>query len=204
MPVDQVKDKFSLLRSRMAKESDTVLTFSSDTKLNAHAAILRLHSPRLARKLQSAQISSSSSSKKRKLNKGSSNTGTGATLKLLHMPGTSKADFLVVAQFLYPAVPLPKVSWDNLEVLLVEGRKWEMQVRALLQKNRQLVLVHESYGQQQHTRSIVLRCISSVMQLFMGVCTAGALISAIIITCLADDAFACSGDFRCILISRCK
>jgi hypothetical protein len=34
-------------------------------------------------------------------------------------------------------VPLPKVSWDNLEVLLVEGRKWEMQVRALLQQKLQ-------------------------------------------------------------------
>jgi hypothetical protein len=181
----------------MAQQSDTILTFDSDAKVDAHGAILRLHSPVLAQKLQLAQISSSSSSS-------SNNTGAGAGLMLLHMPGTSKADFLVVAQFLYPAVPLPKVSWDNLEVLLVEGRKWEMQVRALLQKNRQLVLVHESYGQQQHTRSIVLRCISSVMQLFMGVCTAGALISAIIITCLADDAFACSGDFRCILISRCK
>jgi hypothetical protein len=47
------------------------------------------------------------------------------------MPGTSKEHFLVVAQFMYPMAPLPKVSWDNLEVLLVEGRKWSKPVRWL-------------------------------------------------------------------------
>jgi hypothetical protein len=45
------------------------------------------------------------------------------------MPGTSKQEFLAVAEFMYPVVPLPKVSWDNLEVLLVQGRKWNIPVR---------------------------------------------------------------------------
>jgi lipopolysaccharide biosynthesis protein len=94
MPVDQAKDKSSLLR-RMASESDIVLTFDSDRKLNAHAAILRLHSPVLTHKLQ---ISNSSSKKRKCISLGSTNTGAG--LKLLHMPGTSKADFEVLAQFL--------------------------------------------------------------------------------------------------------
>jgi hypothetical protein len=55
MRVDQAKDKFSLLRSRMANLSDTVLTFDKDTKVDAHAAILRLHSPLLAQILQLAR-----------------------------------------------------------------------------------------------------------------------------------------------------
>ncbi|WIA39185.1 hypothetical protein OEZ86_005310 [Tetradesmus obliquus] len=49
-------------------------------------------------------------------------------MKALQMPGTSKDDFLTLAQFMYPILPLPKVSWDNLEVLLVQGHKWDMQV----------------------------------------------------------------------------
>jgi hypothetical protein len=139
----------------MSQQSDTILTFDGDVKVDAHGAILRLHSPVLAQKLQLAQISSSSSSS-------SNNTGAGAGLTLLHMPGTSKADFLVVAQFLYPAVPLPKVSWDNLEVLLVEGRKWEMQVRALLHQKLQQAAVQDSYGRQ-HTTSSVHTCMCSGM-----------------------------------------
>jgi hypothetical protein len=55
----------------------------------------------------------------------SNSTGT----HRIPLPGTSKEDFLVVAEFMYPMAPLPKVSWDNLEVLLVEGRKWSMPVR---------------------------------------------------------------------------
>jgi hypothetical protein len=37
-----------------------------------------------------------------------------------------------MAQLMYPVLPLPKVSWDNLEVLLVQGRKWDMQVNPFL------------------------------------------------------------------------
>jgi hypothetical protein len=64
--------------------------------------------------------------------KRSSSDSSTATLKKIELPGTSKSDFLTLAQFLYPLVPLPKVRWDNLEVLLVEGRKWGMQVRAVI------------------------------------------------------------------------
>jgi hypothetical protein len=102
----------------MSTNADIILTFSKDNvkeTVQSHSSIISLTSPVLAHALglQSTSNSSSSSS----------------TLKQLPLPGTSKADFLIVAQFLYPVVPLPKVSWDNLEVLLVEGRKWDMQVR---------------------------------------------------------------------------
>jgi hypothetical protein len=89
-----------------------------------------MHSPVLAQAIELAPVSSSSSSSAKPWS--SSNNSSPLPMQNLKMPGTSKADFLVVAQFLYPMSPLPKVSWENLEVLLVEGRKWDMQVRAPL------------------------------------------------------------------------
>jgi hypothetical protein len=103
----------------MNSKADVVLTFTKDDvkdTLKSHSSILQLASPVLAHALELQPTSSSSSN------------SSSSTLLQLPMLGTSKADFLTVAAFLYPLVPLPKVSWDNLEVLLVEGRKWDMQV----------------------------------------------------------------------------
>jgi hypothetical protein len=100
----------------MSNNADIELTFSKDNvkeTLQSHSTIIRLTSPVLAHALDLQSTGSSSS----------------VTLRQLPLPGTSKADFLVVAQFLYPVVLPLKVSWDILEVLLVEGRKWDMQVR---------------------------------------------------------------------------
>uniref|UniRef100_A0A383VQI5 BTB domain-containing protein n=1 Tax=Tetradesmus obliquus TaxID=3088 RepID=A0A383VQI5_TETOB len=80
----------------------------------------RLHSPVLAQALDLATSSSSTRSTR--------SSSSDPAPKELHIPCTSKADFLTVAQFLYPIVPLPKVSWETLEVLLVQGHKWDMQV----------------------------------------------------------------------------
>uniref|UniRef100_A0A383VMB3 BTB domain-containing protein n=1 Tax=Tetradesmus obliquus TaxID=3088 RepID=A0A383VMB3_TETOB len=116
---DQAKDTASLLEA-MSTKPDISLVFKGDDgteSVPAHATILMLHSPVLAQAVELAPSSSSSSS------------SSSAAMKELQMPGTSKADFLTVAQFLYPILPLPKVSWDNLEVLLVQGHKWDMQVR---------------------------------------------------------------------------
>jgi hypothetical protein len=67
------------------------------------------------------------------LSSNSSNSSSSSSSRLLQLPlpGSSRADFLAVAQFLYPILPLPRVSWDNLEVLLLEGRKWVMQVNGM-------------------------------------------------------------------------
>ncbi|KAF6256773.1 hypothetical protein COO60DRAFT_1640467 [Scenedesmus sp. NREL 46B-D3] len=99
----------------MSKGSDGVLHFQGDEgqeMVLVHATILKLHSPALAQALESAPSSSSSV-------KCSSSNSSPAAKPKVQMLGTSKADFLVVAQFMYPIMPLPKVSWDNLEVLLV-------------------------------------------------------------------------------------
>jgi hypothetical protein len=123
---DQAKDVPSLLLDKMSSDADTTLVFDSENgkeTVQAHATILKLHSPVLAQALKLAPSSSSTAGVKRR----SSDSAPAATRKL-DMPGTSRADFVTIAQFLYPIVPLPKVSWDNLEVLLLEGRKWDMQV----------------------------------------------------------------------------
>jgi hypothetical protein len=60
-----------------------------------------------------------------------SSGGSSANTRRIPMPGTSKEEYLAVAAFMYPVVPLPKVSWHNLEVLLVQGRKWNIPVRCL-------------------------------------------------------------------------
>ncbi|WIA18887.1 hypothetical protein OEZ85_003560 [Tetradesmus obliquus] len=111
-------DSFSTLQQTMGTKADIDLVFDKDgtqDTLMSHSSILQLSSQVLAHALELHSASSSSSS-------------SSSTLRQLPLPGTSKADFLTVAQFLYPIAPLPKVSWDNLEVLLVEGRKWDMQV----------------------------------------------------------------------------
>jgi hypothetical protein len=111
----------STLQQMMSDAADIVLAFSENNAketLSSHSSIIRLSSPVLAHALDLQSTGSSSSS----------SSSSSSTLKQLPLPGTSKADFLVVVQFLYPVLPLPKVSWDNLEVLLVEGRKWDMQV----------------------------------------------------------------------------
>jgi hypothetical protein len=99
------------------------------------------------------------------------------------MTGTSKADFLVVAQFLYPAVPLPKVSWDNLQVLLVEGRKWDMQVRPAATETQQ-VFGQNNYGQQLEQAMCSCACVPRGCNLFSATAP---------ILCLADHAFGCLG-----------
>jgi hypothetical protein len=106
------------LEQMMSNGADTVLLFTKDNakeSLEAHSNIIKLSSPVLAHALELLSTNSSSSS-------------SSSELLELPLPGTSRADVLTVAQFLYPIVPLPKVSWYNLEVLLLEGRKWDMQV----------------------------------------------------------------------------
>jgi hypothetical protein len=126
---DSSKDRCALLLSKMSQDPDITLIFENEKgkedKVHAHALILKLHSPVLAQAIELAPVSSSSA----KPWSSSSSNSSPLPMQKLKMPGTSKADFLVVAEFLYPLAPLPKVSWDNLEVLLVEGHKWDMQVR---------------------------------------------------------------------------
>jgi hypothetical protein len=62
------------------------------------------------------------------------------------MPGTSNEDFLVMAQFMYLVLPLPKVSWDNLEVLLVQGRKWDLQVSPIRLHVGSMQPLHNGYA----------------------------------------------------------
>jgi hypothetical protein len=128
---DNNKKSSALLLSQMSNEPDTTLVFETEkgkAELHAHATLLKLHSPVLAQALELAPSSSKSSSGVKRSNSSGSSSSSRPEKKL-QMPGTSKADFLVVAQFMYPLMPLPKVSWDNLEVLLVQGHKWDMQVR---------------------------------------------------------------------------
>lgn len=40
---------------------------------------------------------------------------------------------------MYPVVPLPKVTWQNLEVLLVQGRNWDIPVRLHTNQNPRCV-----------------------------------------------------------------
>jgi hypothetical protein len=134
---DRAKEVPSLLLDKMSSDADTTLVFDSESckeTLQAHATILKLHSPVLAQALELAPNSSTGV-------KRSSSSSDPAGTRKLDMPGTSKADFLTIAQFLYPTVPLPKVSWDNLEVLLLEGRKWDMQVMGITQSGCTQTLV---------------------------------------------------------------
>jgi hypothetical protein len=116
----------STLQQMMSNNADIVLAFSKDNvkeTLKSHSSIIRFSSPVLAHALDLQSTGSN-----RHDSSCSSSCSSSSTLAKLPLPGTSKADFLVVGQFLYPVLPLPKVSWDILEVLLVEGRKWDMQV----------------------------------------------------------------------------
>lgn len=92
--------------------------------LPAHSLILKLSSDVLAHAIDALGSSHSASSAASRLCR--SNSSSGGQRQLLPLPGTTKADFLTVAAFLYPIAPLPKVTWDNLEVLLVEGNKWNI------------------------------------------------------------------------------
>lgn len=124
---DQTKDRLSLLLEKLSDNSDTCLVFDGNKgkeTVPAHASILRLHSAVLAEALNLAP----------------SSKGAAAT-KEIQMPGTSKDEFLTLAQFMYPIVPLPKVSWDNLKVLLVEGHKWDMQVRGFVSASLKRIYV---------------------------------------------------------------
>lgn len=55
------------------------------------------------------------------------------SLRQVPISGTSREDFSTLLSFLYPAHmnPAPEVIWDNAGVLLVEGHKWDMQVRCM-------------------------------------------------------------------------
>jgi hypothetical protein len=117
-----------MLLDKMSSDADITLVFDSQSgkeSVQAHSAILKLHSPVLAQAIDLAPSSSIG------VKHSSSSDSVAAATWTLDMPGTSKADFLVVAQFLYPILPLPEVSWDNLEVLLLEGHKWDMQVMVM-------------------------------------------------------------------------
>jgi hypothetical protein len=127
---DQKNNAASALRDMSSTDADLTLVFKGRNgreTVQAHSTILKLHSPVLA---QALNLAPSSSIGVKRSSSSSSNSDPAGTRKL-NMPGTSRADFLTIAQFLYPIVPLPKVSWDNLEVLLVQGRKWDMQVMKL-------------------------------------------------------------------------
>ena len=53
-----------------------------------------------------------------------------AGLAEIPMDGTSKEGWLLVMEFVYPVVPAPDMTWQNLEVLIQLGHKYE--IRSLL------------------------------------------------------------------------
>lgn len=97
------KSESSTLEALLAARSDVTLVFSEDYSVPAHSLILRQWSGVLGSLLDSC---------------GNSSTGSCSDAADISIPieGTSKEDWLTVMAFLYPVVPQPVVSWDNLQV----------------------------------------------------------------------------------------
>lgn len=106
------KRKSTSLTDGTSTEEDGTAASSNDT-LQVNSCLLGFHSGVLGPIMELALSQSS---------------GSNDSLKQIPVNGSTKADFLAVLEFVYPVTPLPKVTWNNLEVLLVESNKWDMQV----------------------------------------------------------------------------
>lgn len=90
-------------------DSDVRLVFSDDAVVPAHSQILKQWSGVLRSTMESSDTTSSSSSTTKTIT-------TSERVTSIPMEGTKKGDWLVAMQFMYPVIPQPEVSWDNLEV----------------------------------------------------------------------------------------
>jgi hypothetical protein len=79
--------------------SDLVLVFDADERVPGHSLILKQWSPDVLGSLLASACCCSGS--------------------IIPMTGTSKKDWLTAMQFAYPVVPVPDITWDNLEVRLL-------------------------------------------------------------------------------------
>lgn len=98
----------------MSDGADVELAFDDDsTMLPAHSQLLRLCSGVLAKALEASAAVVDGRVDGRAMR--------------IPLPGTSRADWLTAMRFVYPAfAPLPVVTWDNLELLLTLGGKYDM------------------------------------------------------------------------------
>lgn len=79
---------------------DQAHTGDKDTSVLAHFCILRMHSGVIANALEAGDNHDG-----QRIPQSASNTP-----RKVPMPGSVKADFLKVAPFIYPILPLPEVS----------------------------------------------------------------------------------------------
>ncbi|KAF8060600.1 Pacrg [Scenedesmus sp. PABB004] len=124
------------LATIMARGSDVDLVFGGSEELvPAHRSVLALWSGVLAMALETetaeGQIGGPQQQRAGAPGPGGGGGGGGGAQqqrgrRRVAMPGTSVEAWLQVAAFMYPLIPPPSVSWDNLEVLLTLGAKLDM------------------------------------------------------------------------------
>ena len=98
-------------------EPDVVLRFGTET-LCGHATLLRLASGVLRNALEAHKASPAVSASKEP---------HGSAIEI-PMDGTAKQDWLLIMEFIYPVVPTPRVTLENLEVLVQLAHKYEIPV----------------------------------------------------------------------------
>lgn len=112
------------------QDSDVVLVFTdadgTAEEVPAHSLILQQWSDVLAGALSTDHCSSINS----------------RTQSRIPVNGTSKEDWLLAMEFIYPVVPRPEVTWDNAEALSQLGDKYCMP--ALMDKVSTFVRSHKS------------------------------------------------------------
>lgn len=105
------------LEATLSAGSDVLLAFKEEI-VPAHSVTLRQWSGVLGSLLDGCGNSGSNSDAADNSTGACAEPGyqTTATTITIPMEGTSKQDWLTAMSFVYPVVPQPRVSWDNVEV----------------------------------------------------------------------------------------
>jgi hypothetical protein len=94
------------LRDLLSSGADVELLFG-DERAPGHSQILSKWSKVLCTALETDSSSSSAAR---------SSSSSSSKITSIPMPGTRKDDWLTAMSFVYPVMPQPEVTWENLEV----------------------------------------------------------------------------------------
>ena len=109
-----------LLLDLLRDGPDLELKFDDGSTLQGHASLLSLASGVLKAAIELGEGSTAA------MGASNSKAASNACLITITLTGTSKEDWLEAMKFVYPVSPTPTVSFDNLELLMVIGSKYDM------------------------------------------------------------------------------